>query len=272
VSLDHHLTENKRLNDHGMNDDINTRNRMFYELPETVEEYAHETQLWPEERYIFEHYDRHIRDQHVLDIGCGGGRTTRALLERTLQYTGLDYSLKMIEVCRRKWSSGTFVHGDAANMPMFADASFSFVLFSFNGIDSMTHEKRLAVLHEVYRVLKPGGAFAFSSHNRDDRSIVTAWNLRDRSLRNNLRNLRSYLSVRHLQVKTRTYAILSDPLAGFGYLTYYIRKKDQVEQLQKVGFTDIVILNQGCEVVPPETRDRWNKWFHYIAHKPHEPA
>lgn len=255
-----------------MDDAISARNRDFYELPETVEEYAHETHLWNEERYIFDRFDAHIRHQPVLDIGCGGGRTTQALLDRSAQYTGLDYSLKMIEVCRGKWPSVTFVHGDASDMHMFENASFSFVLFSFNGIDSMAHDRRIAVLREVYRVLKPGGVFAFSSHNRDDKRIVTALDLRDWSLKRNLRYLRSYLGVRKLQVRTESYAILSDPLAGFGYLTYYIRKSDQVRQLEQAGFTDIVILNQGCEVVAPEPRDRLNKWFHYVARKPDQNA
>jgi ubiquinone/menaquinone biosynthesis C-methylase UbiE len=131
----------------------------------------------------------------------------------------------------------------------------------------MSHEKRCAVLREVHRVLKPGGVFAFSSHNRDDKRIVKAFDIRDWNLKRNLRHLRSYLSVRKAQVISDSYAILSDPLAGYGYLTYYIRKSDQLRQLEDAGFRDVTIINQGCEIVPAETRDRLNQWFHYVARK-----
>ncbi len=257
------MTEVKATNTKTMDE----RNRQFYERPETVAEYAQESQLWPEERFIFDLYSEFIVNRRVLDIGCGGGRTTGALLERTPHYVGLDYSEPMVQLCRRRWPAAEFIHGDASALHMFGANEFDFVLFSFNGIDSMSHEKRLAVLREVYRVLKPGGVFAFSSHNRDDKHIVTAWNLRDWSLHRNLRNLRSYLSVRKAQVVAASYAILSDPLAGEGYLTYYIRKHDQVRQLGEAGFRDVTIINQGCEIVPAETRDRLNQWFHYVARR-----
>jgi ubiquinone/menaquinone biosynthesis C-methylase UbiE len=247
---------------------VDARNRRFYEQPETVEEYAYTSQLFPEEELVFERCADHIRGRRVLDIGCGGGRTTPALLERTTQYTGLDYSSQMVERCRQKWPETDFRHGDASDLSLFGDGEFAFVLFSFNGIDSMSHEKRLRTLREVYRVLEPGGIFAFSTHNRDDRNIVTSIDLRNRSIRYNLRNLRSYLSARKLQERTSTYAILSDPLAGFGYLTYYIRKQDQVRQLEEAGFGDVVVIDQGARIAQPETEDRVSQWCHYVARKP----
>jgi len=174
----------------------------------------------------------------------------------------------MIEACRAKWPNETFVHGDASAMHQFDDRKFDFVLFSFNGIDSMSHEKRLDTLREVYRVLKPWGLFVFCTHNRDHRRIVTSIDFRDWNVMNNVRNLRSYVSVRSLQERASTYAILSDPLAGYGYLSYYIRKKDQVRQLESVGFCDIDVLSERCEFVEPARSDRRNRWFHYLARKP----
>ena len=51
------------------------------------------------------------------------------------------------------------------NLSMFDSASFDFVLFSYNGIDTMSHVNRLRVFDEVFRLLVSGGLFAFSSHN-----------------------------------------------------------------------------------------------------------
>jgi ubiquinone/menaquinone biosynthesis C-methylase UbiE len=248
--------------------DIDTLNKRFYEKPQTVMDYVRETPLWPEEKFIFEQHQSKIRDKSLLDIGCGGGRTTRVLRHWTSQYTGLDYSHEMIKACREKWPDLKFVHGDASVMHMFGPDQFDFVLFSFNGIDSLSHEKRIRVLQEVYRVLKPGGVFTFSSHNRDCKRIVTALDLRDLNIKNNVRNLRSYFTVRQYQVRAPTYTILSDPLAGFGCLMYYIRKFDQVKQLEAIGFRDVAIVNRKVQWVDSISLDRKSQWFHYICNKP----
>jgi ubiquinone/menaquinone biosynthesis C-methylase UbiE len=252
--------------------DVDSLNRRFYSQPETVRDYARFSLVWPEEEFIFDRYRKWIHGKAVLDIGCGGGRTTRILAGWAACYTGLDYSEEMVRSCRRKWTQLTFVHGEASDMHMLRENEFDFVLFSFNGIDSMSHEKRVRALKEVHRVLKPGGVFAFSSHNRDDKRIVTAFNGRDLNLMNNLRNIRSYLRVRKYQVSTTAYAILSDPLVGFGYLTYYSRKADQVRQLENAGFQDITIINRAADVVDAESVDRKSQWFHYVCSKAAEGA
>lgn len=246
-------------------------NRQFYELPATVREYAGETSLWPEEAFLFDRWASHLATGALLDLGCGGGRTTPALSRRAASYIGLDYAAPMVEACRSRWPHLTFVHGDASNLDMFGPAEFRTVVFSFNGIDSMSHEKRTRCLSEVFRVLQPGGLFLFSSHNRDDRRKVVAWNLRDLNLKANLSHLRSYWRVRRYQRRTPAYAILSDPLAGFGYLTYYVRKEDQVRELEATGFREVMILAPDLGFVNPRTRDRRSQWFHYTCRKPAEP-
>ncbi len=248
--------------------EIDTLFRHYYEQPETVKVYTRHNRLRPEEQLIFEKYDSYVRNKAVLDLGCGGGRTTFALSHLTPNYTGLDFSKQMIKACQEKYRTVKFVHGDTSDMNMFGDAQFDFVLFSFNGIDCMSHEKRIRTLQEIYRVLTANGVFAFSSHNRDDKRRVVALDIRDCNIMNNLRNLRSYLKVRNYQVRTETYAILSDPLEGVGHLTYYIRKLEQVKQLEEIGFRDLAILNQKVQFVDANSRDRDSQWFHYVCQKP----
>lgn len=48
----------------------------------------------------------------VLDIGCGGGTTTRFLLDNGMRVVGMDLSEKMIEVARRQAPEAEFFVGD----------------------------------------------------------------------------------------------------------------------------------------------------------------
>jgi SAM-dependent methyltransferase len=245
-----------------------------YENAKIVRLYATRSALLPAEERLLEIYRAEIAGRRVLDLGCGAGRTTAHLRALAREYVGIDYSLAMIESCRRQHPGVNFIQGDATGLSMFDPASIEFVLFSYNGLDTMSQGKRLQCLAEVHRVLAPGGLFAFSSHNIDNRHDVVAI---DRSLGfgaqawlRNARYLLSYLLVRKQQVKTDTYSILSDPKIGFRQLTYRIGKTSQVEQLKKSGFAEIAILDAQGELVSAGTVDRETRWFYYVCRKPRE--
>ena len=85
----------------------------------------------------------------VLDLACGTGR----LLE--FADTGLDASPNMLEQARLKWPDKTLVAGDAQALP-FAAGSFA-AAFSFHLIMHLSVPQTAQVLHELHRVLRPGG-------------------------------------------------------------------------------------------------------------------
>ncbi|MDM8542630.1 class I SAM-dependent methyltransferase [Desulfococcaceae bacterium HSG9] len=247
---------------------IDSFSKIYYERPNVVQEIFHNHHwIWPEEEMIFKRYETHICGKRVLDIGCGGGRIIPALKALAQDYIGIDYSVRMIKACKEKFESLKFIHCDASDMTIFNDQSFDFVLFTFNGIDCMSHEKRIKTLKEINRILKYDGIFVFSSHNLDDRRHVTAYNIFDINVFNNIQNILSYLKVRKHQIRTETYAILSDPLAGYGHLTYFIRKPDQVIQLKQSDFSDVEILNCKCRFTEIASLERDSKWFWYICKK-----
>uniref|UniRef100_UPI00146F81A2 class I SAM-dependent methyltransferase n=1 Tax=Kuenenia stuttgartiensis TaxID=174633 RepID=UPI00146F81A2 len=70
---------------------------------------------------------------------------------------------------KEKFANTTFLHHDVRNMKIFEDDTFDFVLFSYNGLDSMGNNNRLKTLKEIHRILKKDGVFVFSSHNRNYR-------------------------------------------------------------------------------------------------------
>lgn len=136
-----------------------------FSSPEVVELYANSSGLHrPAETYAFDKFVP--QGASVLDIGVGGGRTTPYLAARGSRYVGIDYVQAMIDTCAAKFPEKHFYCADASRLSMFEDKSFNVVIFSFNGIDAITtREDRLRCFAEVFRVLTPGGAFIFSSHN-----------------------------------------------------------------------------------------------------------
>jgi ubiquinone/menaquinone biosynthesis C-methylase UbiE len=213
--------------------------RDHYEREDIARIYGQWEGLFPGEQVLLEVYRDRIEGQRVLDLGCGGGRTSPWLHALASAYLGVDYSAKMIEVCRARYPELAFRQGDARNLELLGDASFDIVLFSYNGIDTMPHTQRLQILAEVRRVLRDDGWFVFSSHSIEFRKIVVAF---DRSgpitpagLWRNLKYLRSYLRVRRYQVRTSEYAILSDPRGGTRFLNYFISRTNQIAQLEAAG-------------------------------------
>ena len=204
-------------------------------------------------------YRERIQGQRVLDLGCGGGRTSPWLHALASRYLGVDYSARMVEVCRARYPEFAFTQGNARDLAALANASFDFVLFSYNGIDTMPHLQRLEVLAAVRRVLRDDGWFAFSSHSIEFRNIVVALDLSALltlgGLRRNLKYLRSYLRVRRHQVRTSEYAILSDPRGGTKQLHYFISRRNQIEQLRANGFVDIDILSWDGRCVSADEAD-----------------
>ena len=148
-------------------------NKKHYEKRRTVTDYAH-TKLQNPEVMILVKYREHVLDKYVLDVGCGAGRTTLNLKNLSKHYVGLDYSFDMIESCKREYKDVRFIHGDVRDMSMFEDDMFDFILFAYNGLDSIGHEDRLRGMREIHRVLKNDGVFTFSSHNLNYKNAIAA--------------------------------------------------------------------------------------------------
>lgn len=100
----------------------------------------------------------HIYSQDILDLGCGTAELISQVIceDSSRHITGLDLSEEMLKIAKNKLGTkATFVLGDAENLP-FADESFDLVYCN----DSFHHYPHpQIVLSEIYRVLKPGGAF-----------------------------------------------------------------------------------------------------------------
>lgn len=84
---------------------------------------------------------------------------------------------------------------DARDLAGIGNEAFSFVFFSYNGIDSVSHADRLRILNSAHRVLRLCGWFAFSSHNLDGpwRNSRLAWPKLGRSPKGNFMELKRFV-------------------------------------------------------------------------------
>ncbi len=104
----------------------------------------------------------------VVDIGCGVGRTTRALSERTARVYGVDVSGRMLALAR-EWNpqlaNVEWLQGDGVTLSGIAtddvDVCFSHVVFQHIPDPAIT----LGYVREIGRVLRPDGWAAFQVSN-----------------------------------------------------------------------------------------------------------
>jgi len=124
-------------------------------------------QLFRGERQLL---DRYLApDMRVLDLGSGSGRVTKHIAAAGARVWACDLNATALQVLRRSLHPSSVVSvilADARELPV-PDCSFDMVVFAFNGIDFLHPEsERFRALEEISRVLRPGGYFVFSSHNR----------------------------------------------------------------------------------------------------------
>ncbi len=151
--------------------------RETFRQPEAVEHYrrsAVDIGLWrSEEKLVRELF---LEQETLLDLGCGAGRICLGLWELGYQHLlGVDYSPEMIGEARRlanRLEYGiAFRKGDATGLEL-DDGAFDGVIFGFNGLMQIPgRERRRGALAEIHRVLRPGGAFLFTTHDREHRSF-----------------------------------------------------------------------------------------------------
>ncbi len=214
----------------------------------------------------------------------GGGRTTPYLLVLSDHYVALDYAPGMVAVAKQSYPSADIRQGDARDLVAFPDASFKFVLFSFNGIDCVPYEDRSKVLHEVYRVVEPGGYFAFSTHNLNflHGELRGVWRPRIHLFPNPIRksvrvarwavrSARGYANDRRLRSAEESgegYAIRNDPSENCALLTCYVDSRVQCAALERSGFVQPPRIF-GLDGRPGSV-DSTDRWLHFLVAKPAE--
>jgi SAM-dependent methyltransferase len=249
-------------------------------LRKTVVHYAAETYTHPAEQMLYDSIAESAAGKPILDIGVGGGRTVPLLTAISTNYTAVDYSPEMVAAFKQRFPGLRILHANAVDLSAFDDASMFLVVFSCCGIDMVGHADRRKILHEVRRVLAPGGAFIFSTHNLESR-------LQDLSIRDivvpidptlnplkltwgvarSARRVWNYHKLKPLTERHEDWAILNSEYHAFGTLMHYITVGAQRSDLAEAGFApDPLVYNAEASPILGDSSPA--PFLHWIARVP----
>jgi SAM-dependent methyltransferase len=94
----------------------------------------------------------------VLDVCCGQGNASEALVTQGCDVIGVDFSPAMLAIARQRVPTASFFEADAQDLP-FGEAEFD-VAVSNVGVCHVPDQPR--ALSEIRRVLRSGGRFAMT--------------------------------------------------------------------------------------------------------------
>lgn len=252
-------------------------NPATYEDDDVVTFYVEAEGLQPGETAVVERLGEALSTSRMLDVGVGGGRTTAFFLDRVRSYVAIDYSARMVDACRRRFSEqtsvDTFREGDVRAMTQFPDGAFDLVLFSHNGIDSVEPADRHTALRELHRVCAPGGSLCFSSHNLQavNRMLRPDWRS-TQGAAGKAKLAAQQTAVRLINpsptaLRSLDGALINDGTHQFRLRQYYVRPYSQVRELTALGFDDITLFDrEGADITAPAQRDRCtDDWVTYLC-------
>ncbi len=251
---------------------LNFTNQSTYSRADVLTYYQSLETLFETEKVLFEKLFPTIKDSKILDIGVGGGRTTKFLLQVSNDYIGVDYVAQFAKETGEKYPNAKILCGDARNLIEFEDETFDFVLFSYNGIDAISNADRVKALKEIYRVLKKDGIFMFSSHNRDYKYFKKLpWHQNIKFdakyfifVLHCLYHLPKHFKMKKHEINAENYAVVNDGDHRFSLLTYYISIEKQIKQLTEIGFFGIEAYDIEGKLVE---NDSASHWIYYLAKK-----
>jgi 1-acyl-sn-glycerol-3-phosphate acyltransferase len=106
------------------------------------------------------------KGEKILDAGAGTGNLAVLIENKSAQVIALDFSKEALEIYKNKNPNATICLHDLTKPLPFDDNYFDKIV-SNNVIYNIPREKRLEVIKELKRVLKPGGLIVISNIHKN---------------------------------------------------------------------------------------------------------
>ncbi|WP_170062802.1 class I SAM-dependent DNA methyltransferase [Polaribacter filamentus] len=102
---------------------------------------------------------QHQKNQ-VLEIGCGSGNLANIFIDNKYVYSGLDYSLDMINLCKSKNPENNFILGDMTNFSL-KNKTESILITGRTSSYLLSNKDISGCLKSIHQNLKPNGLLCF---------------------------------------------------------------------------------------------------------------
>lgn len=118
--------------------------------------------VWAE----FSVFRDYVKDgDKVLDVGCGNGRLLELLKDKNIDYIGIDYSERLVDIAKNRYPDKKFLIADALTLPFPANYFDKvFLIAVLHNVPSRGF--RMKILQAIKKVLKPKGIL-----------ILTVWDI-----------------------------------------------------------------------------------------------
>lgn len=131
-----------------------------------IPEYHHGMLMYGEHIMRYESVMEIVKDKVVLDIASGSGYGSAAISKAASKVFGVDIDAKAVKYSSEKYGNKKteFLVGSGTDIPLANNAVD--VVVSHETIEHIKNYKKF--LHEIKRVLKPGGQLVISTPNDDE--------------------------------------------------------------------------------------------------------
>lgn len=165
---------------------------------------------------------------NVLDLGCGTGFLTQALLPKCENLIALDLALPMLQITREKLhDSVNYICADAESLPFLTesiDTIFSNVALQW----CLPIDK---ALNELHRVLKLDGTLIFSTFGSQTlHELKTAWQNVD-----DFAHVNAFYSASELQSALKKAHFSHIEIQNNSYISHYDSVLDLMRELKFIG-------------------------------------